>query len=180
MDTLKGHLLISSGGLFDASFRQTVVLVGAHDAQGAVGVILNRAREVTVAQAIPLLAELTGAGEPLFEGGPVAPREAVLLVEATDPSVLDVPVFDGVGFLTGDVPSEVRAAIRRARVYLGHAGWGPGQLDAEVAAGSWILERALAEDVFSEEPGALWRRLLERKGPPFAALAKIPFDPSTN
>ena len=180
MDSLKGHLLISSGGLFDANFRHTVVLVGAHDAQGAVGVILNREREVTVAQAIPLLAELTGAGESLFEGGPVAPREAVLLVESRNPSILDVPVFDGVGFLTGDVPTGVRAAIRRARVFLGHAGWGPGQLDAEVAAGSWILEPARAEDVFAKEPGGLWRRLLERKGPPFAALAKIPFDPSTN
>ncbi|NIP95246.1 MAG: hypothetical protein GWO24_18085, partial [Akkermansiaceae bacterium] len=45
---------------------------------------------------------------------------------------------------------------------------------------SWIIEEATADDVFGDEPGALWRRVLERKGPRYAALARIPFDPSMN
>ncbi len=180
MDSLKGRLLISAGSLFDPNFRQTVVLVGAHDDQGAVGVVLNRSLEVTVEEAASALSDLAGPREKLFQGGPVEPDQAVLLVEAASPAVLDVPVFGSVGFLTGEVASEVRAEVRRARVYVGHSGWGPGQLDAELASGSWIVDDATVEDVFTAEPGALWRRVLERKGPPYAAQARIPFDPSTN
>jgi putative transcriptional regulator len=180
LENLKGRLLISGAGLHDASFRQTVVLIGAHDAGGAVGVVLNRPLASAVRDVIPTLAGLVPANEPLFVGGPVEPDQAVLLVEATGPGILDVPVFGSVGFLTGDVPAGARSAVRRARVFLGHAGWGPGQLEAELAADAWITEAAAADDVFAAEPRALWRRLLERKGPPFAALARIPFDPRSN
>ena len=180
MDSLKGQLLISGGGLFDPNFRQTVVLVGEHDEKGAVGVVLNRPLDVSVEQAVPALSELVGPGEKLFRGGPVEPNQAVLLVDVGVPGILDVPVFGSVGFLTGEVPSEIRPEVRTARVYLGHAGWGPGQLDAELEAGAWIVEKATGEDVFTAEPGALWRRILERKGPRYATLARIPFDPSMN
>lgn len=180
MDTLQGKLLISGGGLFDPNFRHTVVLIGSHDERGAVGVILNRPLETTVAEAVPALAGLVGPGEPLFRGGPVAPAEAVLLVEVSVGGVLDVPVFDAIGFLTGDVPEAAAGTIRRARVFVGHAGWGPGQLEAELEADSWIVEPARPDDVFAAEPGALWGRVLKRKGPRYAAMARIPFDPRLN
>jgi putative transcriptional regulator len=180
MTNLRGQLLISAGGLFDANFRQTVVLIGSHDARGAVGVIINRPLEVTVHDAIPTLSALVRSGDALYEGGPVETDQAVVLIDAIDDKLLDVPVFGSVGFVTGDVPSEVAAVVRRARVFLGHAGWGPGQLEDELDAGAWIVEPALAEDVFTTEPRTLWRRLLQRKGPPFDAAARIPFDPRTN
>lgn len=180
MESLTGQLLISGGGLYDANFRHTVVLIGAHHADGAVGVILNRPLEVTVHQAIPALAELTGRDEALFEGGPVEPEQAVLLIEGADAAILDLPLFGAVGFLTGEVPADVKSTVRRARVFLGHAGWGGGQLESELEAGSWIVEPARADDVFTAEPRSLWRRLLQRKGPAFAALARVPFDPRTN
>jgi len=180
MTNLQGQLLISAAGLFDSDFRQAVVLVGAHDARGAVGVILNRPLEVTVHDAIPALAAVVREGDVLYEGGPVETGQAVVLVEAVADEVLDVPVFGSVGFVTGDVPVEVEHAVRRARVYLGHAGWGPDQLEDELAAGVWVVEPALAEDVFTAEPRSLWRRLLERKGPPFDAVARVPYDPREN
>lgn len=180
MDKLQGKLLISSGGLFDPNFRHTVVLIGSHDEQGAVGVILNRPLETTVAETVPALAGLVAPGESLFQGGPVAPAEAVLLAQVSVGGLLDVPVFDGIGFLTGDVPAEAADNIRRARVFLGHAGWGPGQLEAELEAGSWIVEPARPDDVFSADPGALWGTVLKRKGPRYAAMARIPFDPRVN
>lgn len=178
--SLRGKLLISAGGLFDANFRHTVVLVGAHDRDGAVGVVLNRPLETAVAEAVPLLSDLTPAGERLFQGGPVATGEAVLLVDVAAAELLDVPVFGSVGFLTGDVSPDVRSQLRRARVFLGHAGWGAGQLDAELAAKAWIVTDPVVDDVFTAEPATLWRRILERMGPPYAALARIPFDPSMN
>ncbi len=180
MHSLKGHLLISGGGLLDQNFRHTVVLIGEHNDDGAVGVVLNRPLEVPVEEAVPALSELTAPGEALFRGGPVEPNQAVLLAEVADPAVLDVPVLGSVGFLTGDVSPHIRKDLRRARVYVGHAGWGAGQLEAELEDGSWIVEEATAEDIFTNEPDALWRRVLERKGPDYAAIARIPFDPSMN
>jgi putative transcriptional regulator len=180
MESLKGQLLISAGGLYDPNFRHTVVLVGEHDASGAVGVILNRPLETTVADAVPTLAELVAPGDPLFEGGPVEPAQAVVLAEVAPPLTVDVPVFGSLGFLTGEVPADVRPFVRRARVFLGHAGWGPGQLEAEMESDSWILEEATADDPFSPKPDELWRSVLRRKGPPYDRIARIPFDPSAN
>jgi len=180
VESMKGKLLISGGGLYDPNFRHTVVLIGEHDARGAVGVVLNRPLGTTVADAVPSLAALVGAGEPLFDGGPVAPRQAVLLAEVAPPGELDVPVFDFIGFLTGEIPADVRPFVRRARVFLGHAGWGPGQLEAEMEADSWITEEPTADDAFTMSPEGLWRRVLERKGPPWVDIARIPFDPSMN
>ena len=180
MKSLKGQLLISAGGLYDPNFRHTVVLVGEHDAMGAVGVILNRPLETTVAEAVPALADLVGPGELLFQGGPVAPDQAVLLVEAAPPVEPDVRVFGEVGFFTGEVSAEVEPSVVRARVFLGHAGWGPGQLEGEMEEGAWITEDPDPEDPFTSSPEDLWRRVLKRKGPPWDKVARIPFDPSMN
>ena len=180
MESLKGQLLISSGGLYDPNFRHTVVLIGEHDATGAVGVILNRPLDATVREAVPTLADLVASGDPVFEGGPVATNQAVLLAEVPIPGFIDVPVFGSVGFLTGEIPEDVRPSVTRARVFVGHAGWGAGQLEAEMAAESWILEEATGDDVFTDAPDALWHRILERKGPPYDTISRIPFDPSMN
>lgn len=180
VESLRGRLLISGGGLFDPNFRHTVVLIGEHGTDGALGVVLNRPLEVTVEDALPPLAALVGPGELLFQGGPVQPRQPVLLAEVAHLEIVDVPVFGSVGFLTGEVPSDVRHAVLRARAYVGYAGWGAGQLEAEMASGSWIVDPAREEDVFTAEPETLWRRVLERKGPRYRRLARMPFDPSVN
>ncbi len=180
METLRGRLLISSGGLFDPNFRHTVVLVGEHNAEGALGVVLNRPLNVTVEEAVPVLRSLVKPGEPLFQGGPVQPTSPVLLAEFAHPELADLLVFGSVGFLVGDVPADVRPGIRRARVYAGYSGWGPGQLEAEMEQDSWILEPALEDDVFTDLPETLWSRVLERKGPEYRRLSRMPFDPSMN
>lgn len=180
MDSLKGKLLISGGGLYDPNFRHTVVLIGEHGDEGAVGVVLNRPLEATVEDAVPALSGLVGPGELLFDGGPVEPRQAVLVAEVGDAGLIDVPVFGSVGFLTGEVPSYLESQVLRARVFLGHAGWAPGQLEDEMEADSWIVEPATEDDVFSQDPDDLWRSVLRRKGPPYDLVARIPFDPSVN
>jgi putative transcriptional regulator len=180
LKSLTGQLLISSPGLYDPNFRHTVVLIGEHDDAGAAGVVLNRPSDLRVAEAVPSLADLVDPEDLLFEGGPVRVDEAVLLAEVTPPGQVDVPVFGSLGFLTGEISSDLRPFIRRARVFVGHAGWGPGQLEAEMEEGSWITEEPRSEDPFTPAPEWLWRRLLERKGPPYEAMARIPFDPSMN
>ena len=180
MDSLRGRLLISSGGLFDPNFRHTVVLVGEHNADGALGVVLNRALNVTVQESVPALGGLVPAGEPLFQGGPVQPASPVLLVELARPELADILIFGSVGFLVGELSSDLRPDILRARVFAGYSGWGPGQLEAEMAEHSWILDPAREDDVFTDVPDLLWSRVLERKGPEYRHLSRMPYDPSMN
>jgi putative transcriptional regulator len=180
MSSLRGHLLISSAGLHDPNFRHTVVLIGAHDGQGAVGVILNRPTELLVAETAPPLAEFTGPGARIFEGGPVQPIEAVLLAELVGSARADVPVFGNVGFLTGEIDEALGRSVQRARVFVGYSGWGAGQLEAELAEDSWIIEPAQAADVFTDQPNSLWRRVLERKGGEYRRISRVPKDPRVN
>ena len=180
MDSLRGQLLISSGGLFDPNFRHTVVLVGEHNRDGALGVVLNRALDVDVADAVPELASWVAQGEPLFQGGPVQPESPVMVAAFHDPAAADLHIFDSIGFLIGDIADAVRQEVVRARVYAGYSGWGPGQLEAEMAADSWIVDPALSEDVFTDNPDLLWSRVLRRKGPEYRRLSTMPFDPSMN
>ena len=85
-----------------------------------------------------------------------------------------------VGFLVGEVSPNVEPSILRARVFAGYSGWGPGQLEAEIAVDSWIIERAREDDVFTDAPDLLWSRVLERKGPEYRQLSRMPYDPSMN
>jgi putative transcriptional regulator len=180
MRSLKGHLLISSGGLFDPNFRHTVVLMGEHNAEGALGFVLNRPLDVTVAKAVPPLASLVAADELLWQGGPVQPSRSVVVAEVVHPELVDVLIFGSIGFIVGQVPDDVIPGIRRARVFAGYSGWGPGQLEAEMEQSSWIVEPALEDDVFTDDPEGLWSRILQRKGPEYRRLSRMPFDPSVN
>lgn len=180
MESLKGQLLISSGGLHDPNFRHTVVLVGEHNADGALGVVLNRALDVTVAEAVPPLASLVPPGETVFQGGPVLPEAPILLAAFVHPETADLLVFGNVGFLTGEVPAHAGAGLLRARVYAGYSGWAPGQLEREMDEGTWIVEPARDQDVFTDAPELLWSRVLRRKGPEYENLSRTPYDPRMN
>jgi putative transcriptional regulator len=180
MESLRGQLLISSGGLYDPNFRHTVVLIGEHNSAGALGVVLNRTLDVTVEHALPTLSELVPPGESLFQGGPVLPDGPVLLAELADPELADILVFGSLGFLVGDIAADIQPSIIRARVFTGYSGWGPGQLEAEMAVDSWIVEPALVDDVFTDAPDSLWSRVLDRKGPEYQLLSRMPYDPSMN
>jgi putative transcriptional regulator len=180
MGSLTGHLLLSNASLFDPNFRRTVVLIGHHDEEGAVGVVLNRPFEVTVDEAVPPLAELVGEGEALFHGGPVQPEAAVVVADFEDPSDAGVVAFDSIGFLAEEGDRVELGAIRRARVFAGYSGWGPGQLEAELEEEAWIATPATREDVFHDEPERLWDTVLTRLGPGYALLRTMPFDPSAN
>ena len=180
MESLRGHLLIAGPNLWDPHFRRTVLLIGHHDDEGAVGVILNRAADVTVAEAVPPLASLVPIDDPLFLGGPVQPEAAVVMADFEDPSVADILAFETIGFLPPETGPNVERAIRRARVFAGYAGWGAGQLEAEMAEESWIVEAARPGDVFAPDPSRLWENVLKRKGPAFDLLRLMPADPSAN
>jgi len=180
VQSLKGQLLIAGPGLIDPNFRRTVVLVGEHSEEGALGVILNRASESTVDEAVPELSTLVAGLGAIHVGGPVQPSAIVVLAEFSQPDRAGSLVLGSVGFLPSEVDPDELGELRRARVFAGYAGWGPGQLDGELGEGSWIVEPALPDDVFTADPEELWSDVLRRKGGPFGVLALMPPDPSLN
>jgi len=180
VDSLSGHLLIASPSLWDPNFRRSVVLVGHHDDDGAVGVVLNRVSAVSALEAAPAFGRLVGQDDVVFVGGPVQPQAAVLLADFEDPAGAGVLAFGSIGFLAGDADPETVRGVRRARLFAGYAGWGTGQLEGEIEEGSWIQEPATPQDVFSDDPAGLWSSVLRRKGPEYELLSLMPIDPSLN
>jgi putative transcriptional regulator len=181
MHCARGKLLIAGPSLLDPNFWRTVVLVIEHSEEGALGLVLNRPSESLVGDAVPQLEALRGLGDRLFIGGPVQPSAVIVLGEFEDPSDAALLAFDDVGVLgTGSSPDESSVGLRRGRAFVGHAGWGPGQLDGEIERGDWILEPAVLEDAFTADARGLWSEVLTRKGGNYALLARMPPDPSVN
>jgi putative transcriptional regulator len=114
-------------------------------------------------------------------GGPVQPQAIVVLGEFRDPDEAAALVLGSIGFLPAEIESAADVgSLERARVFAGYAGWGPGQLESEIAEESWIIGEAIADDVFTDDADGLWSEVLRRKGGPFAVLALMPPDPSSN
>jgi putative transcriptional regulator len=172
-DSLRGKLLIAAPSLFDF-FRRTVVLMVEHTDEGAFGVVLNRASETTVAEAVPTLAGLAGAEEQVRIGGPVGTESVVILGEFSEPESSPKLVVGDLGIVDPDD----RGAVSRARIYAGHSGWGPGQLEDELDRDAWMVEPASPEDPFRDED--IWSLALQRRGGEYALLATMPEDPSLN
>jgi putative transcriptional regulator len=181
VDSARGQLLIAGPALTDPNFWRTVVLIVEHSEEGAFGLVLNRPSETLVGEAVPEIEQLVDPDEPLYIGGPVQPSGVVVLGRFEDPGDGTLVAFDDVGVLGASPAMEEQAAgLRAGRAFVGHAGWGTGQLEEELERGDWILEPAAAEDAFSDEPRELWSRVLTRKGGSYALVARMPADPSLN
>jgi len=181
MRSLRGQLLVAGPSLLDPNFRRTVVLLGEHGEDGAMGLVLNRVSEVTVADAVAPIADLVGDGELVHVGGPVQPQAVVVLADFVEPHRAGALVLDTIGFLPGDVDDEADLGeLRSVRVYAGYSGWGPGQLEDELEEQSWVVLPARASDVFTTAPDALWSEVLRRHGGALGVLALLPEDPHVN
>jgi putative transcriptional regulator len=174
-DVTDGALLVASPDLHDPNFSHSVVLVLRTDANGTIGVILNRPTTLEPAKTFPELAANIGAytGK-LFRGGPVAPTRLLFLVRGLAAATVQGPEVVAKVFLSGDpdsLPDIVRLAdgANELRMYAGHAEWVPGQLDREIAAGGWQTVPGTAELVFDTNPAALWAELIKRKDAVVAA-----------
>jgi len=179
--SLTGQLLLASPALRDPNFARTVVLIGAHNKEGAMGVVLNRPSAVAIEDAVPQLSAAVDGDDRVFVGGPVQPKSLVLLAEFLDPGPAGLLVLGRIGFPAPDADvGSLAEATSRGRVFAGYAGWGEGQLEAELEQGDWILDAAQPQDVFSEEPEELWSEVLTRKGGSYALIARMPTDPSVN
>lgn len=184
MESLTGRLLVATPELRDPNFERTVVLVVAHEEAGALGVVLNRATEVPVAEVLANWSGLAGEPPVVFEGGPVTPEAAICLAQAR-PGVTGLTGFSQVAGMIGTIdlssdPETVSADLVTVRVFAGYAGWSPGQLENEISTGSWFVFDALPVDAFATRPDDLWTMVLRRQGGLLAAVAYYPADPVLN
>jgi len=181
-ESLRGKLILASPVLRDPSFVRAVVLIAEHTDDGAMGLVLNRPAATSVIEAVPDLAWLAGDDAPVYVGGPVAETAVIVLAEFDRPQLAGAIIAGDLGFIGADADDaeQLEGAIRRARVFAGHAGWGPGQLEGELAEEAWIVEAPQREEIFTDDPGDLWAAVLRRMGQRYALLATMPPDPSVN
>jgi len=180
----KGVFLVAAPGLRDPNFRQTVVLLCEHGPEGALGVVVNRPTAMSISEALPQVPIIEGAGHVLYAGGPVQTNQVMLLYRGGQVPDNAHHVFDGV-CLGGDMGMVERILTSTGsdelfRAYLGYSGWGPGQLEGEMKAGSWILVPAEPAWVFEKDPLSVWHDMVLTLDETYRPYAEMPFDPSCN
>jgi putative transcriptional regulator len=184
--SLAGRLLVATPALTDPNFDRAVVLLIDHDAEGTLGVVLNRPTGVEVGAVLEAWGELAGAPAVVFQGGPVALDSALGL--AVVPGEWPSGEFLGwrrvhgaIGLVDLEAPPELLAPeLGSLRIFAGYAGWAPGQLEDELLEGTWYLVESEPGDVSSPDPERLWRSVLRRQRGELALVATYPDDPSLN
>jgi putative transcriptional regulator len=199
-----GCLLVAAPILTEATFVQTVLYVLEHDESGTAAVILNRPSRTPVGQVLPDWHDAVSGPNVIFSGGPVQPDGALCLGLLSEFGRTQLEAGELDGDIDGDVVGDsgklavrpvvdaictvdldgavepATAATSSLRVFAGHAGWSPGQLDGELEAGAWFVLPGRALDVFAESPEWLRRDVLRRQPSPLNLLSTYSRDPSLN
>jgi putative transcriptional regulator len=165
MDSLQGHLLIASPGLLDPNFARTVVLVVVHGEEGALGLILNREMTIPLEQVWGQVSQSPCLHEGnVRHGGPVG---GTLMAVHDQRPLANLVVTEDLYVATELNAMELLAATDEGQAifYVGHSGWGPHQLETELADGSWLVLPATVEHVFSDlDALALWKQAMIEVG----------------
>ena len=160
-------LLLSMPQLQDPNFARTVVLLCDYNADGAFGLVLNRPTDAPATSMVQLDPPLEHGNDlPLWIGGPVEPQRGWILVADEPPTEFKM-IRDGLYLSTS--PELLRRVLEtrpapRARVLAGYAGWGPGQLDEELAASAWLLGDIDLDLVFDVAADQMWETAIRRLG----------------
>jgi putative transcriptional regulator len=179
---LKGQLLLDSGQLRGSFFQRTVVLICQHDAEGAFGLVLNRATGSKAGDVIVADLPETLKASPLYLGGPVQPSALSYLV--SDTFIPDANVLPNLSLghsLDNLIETgESFSPTQKVKLFAGYAGWSAGQLEDEIKRNAWLTHPASLDLVFATNPGQLWQQVLRQKGWQYRVLAQMPEDPSQN
>jgi putative transcriptional regulator len=164
------YLLLSAPELLDPNFARSVVLIGHHTTEGAIGWIVNRVIDSKAIELLPAtLGKLIHPETPLRLGGPVLVNGLIVVHRREVPSIESVEIAPGIRVsaspdvlpaLFASPPAGVPAGL----LVFGYAGWGPGQLEREMSEGSWLVLPYDEELAFPSEVDGLWERALARLG----------------
>ena len=171
-------LLLSMPQLDDPNFRRSVVLLCQHTPDGAWGLVLNRPTGTAAAEAVRLDPPiLSDNGLELWAGGPVETERGCLLLGEDPNDIESVQVCPGI-FISGSATLLRRLLEKdrppRTRLLMGYAGWGPGQLDAELRASAWLISQIELDLVFEVPPAEMWETAIRRLGAEPCALQMSP------
>lgn len=180
-----GTFLVASPLLRDPNFLKTVVLICAHGEEGTWGLVVNRKTRLTLGELLDDLPFPASAEPRVFWGGPCEPSRMQVLhhLRRELPHELEVCKGLALGIDTDtfrEIVSESLLPGESLHAYVGHAGWAAGQLDAELATGSWITCTADSTVVFETDPAEMWEHVLRSLGPQYGRLIRIPVDPRLN
>ncbi len=178
----KGRLLISEPFLQDPNFERTVVLLCEHNEEGSFGFVLNKPAIVQVGEVMEELMNYTGS---LLIGGPVQ-QDTLHFIHREQNVAGGAEVvgniqwggnFEDVLFLADTKQLD----SVHVKFFLGYSGWGPGQLEEELAANSWIVCDFVTEALlFETEPTQMWKKALSNMGGRFSVYANYPVNPNLN
>ena len=156
----QGKFLVATDVVQGELFAETVVLLLHYDETGAFGLVVNRPTDVELGE---LLADEEGLADyrgTLFWGGPVQMDSLRALLYTDDPPDEAEKIIDSVYLVAFEDAAELSPMDpARLRLYIGYAGWAPGQLDHELARGSWHILPATREQIFADKPQGLWKQL---------------------
>ncbi|MDP1836324.1 MAG: YqgE/AlgH family protein [Chlamydiales bacterium] len=179
----KGTLLLATPEIDSGIFFRAVVVVCEHNPSGTFGLIINKPLDVELPEEVINVNQLANPRVGLRAGGPVQTNQMMLLHNYEDATQQMLQLCDGV-FLGGDLQflQEVVTDAEGPEVLLcfGYAGWGAGQLEREFLDGSWLLQQAKPDAIFTNDPDHLWQGLLRRMGGRYASLSLIPDDLTLN
>ena len=157
----QGKLLVATEVVQGEMFAKTVVLLLHYDDTGAFGLVVNRPTDVRPEELFGEEGAITGYTGTLFWGGPVQMDSLRALTHTDEPPEGAEKIIDSVYLVAFEDALELDSADPATlRLYIGYAGWAPGQLDHELARGSWLVVPGTDEHVFDAEPATLWKRLV--------------------
>ena len=158
--SLTAILLVARGELRDPNFADSVVLVMNNLGPAPIGLVVNRPTEIPVARLFPDFKRLTPLHDKVYFGGPVDLESVWFLFRAAKPPEHAVQAFAGIYLSSSrDLLQQLlgrEKPMDGLRIFIGHSGWAPGQLEAEIARGAWTLERAEPDAIFKGRPEHPW------------------------
>ena len=163
----KGRFLVADSRVQGQIFGQSVILLISHDQNGSMGLIINRQTDSGISDLLPDVKGLAQSPDALYLGGPVSLNRFFLLVrsgvkpEESENIIADIYISQSKALL-GRMADEKRPG-EKFRLYAGYAGWGAGQLEAEVIRGDWMVVPADPEIIFDKDPAGIWDRLMPQK-----------------
>lgn len=166
--SLAPSLLVSMPQMLDPNFHQSVILLCEHGVAGAFGLVLNRRTEMSASDVIRMTPPVEGnSGLELWIGGPVEPERGWILMGAEPVGVESVCVCEGIHLSTS--VTLLRQYLEeppplRTRLLTGYAGWGGGQLDAELSESAWLTAEVDLDIVFDTGSGDMWETVIRRLG----------------
>lgn len=169
MEPAPGRFLVAQRGLSGPYFSRTVIYLLQHDDEGSLGLVVNRPISYSASDVLPTLEGTQVGSYTLYNGGPVGVHMMIMLVKDIPDTDLALKVIEGV-YASNDKELLDRMVARQKpaselRLYIGHAGWLPGQLERELQENSWYVTDGDPAAIFSDDTTSLWQNLIDRIDP---------------